>query len=48
MNCYVRGIKCKYVVDKPVVPSIWPMHEGTNFSQYEVKSFEEVGFVLNK
>jgi hypothetical protein len=42
------GTKCKYVVERPVVPSIWPMQEGTNLSQDEVKFPKQVGFVFNK
>jgi len=48
MNRFMGGTKCKYVFERPVVPSIWPMQEGTNLSQDEVKFPKQVGFVFNK
>jgi hypothetical protein len=42
------GTKCRYAIDKPMVLYNWHVQEGTNFSQYEVKFFEEMWFVFNK
>jgi hypothetical protein len=42
------GTKHKYAIDRLAFPSIWLVQERTNLSQDEVKSLEEVGFVLNK
>jgi len=41
-------MKRKYAFNKLIIPKIWPIQVETNFSQDEIKSFEEVGFVLNK
>jgi hypothetical protein len=35
-------------MDRPIVPKIWHVQEGTNLTQNEVKSFKEVDFVVNK
>jgi len=35
-------------MDRPIVPKIWHVQEGTNLTQNEVKSFLKVGFVVNK
>jgi len=35
-----------YCVNKPLVPSTWPMQVGTDLIQFEVTTLEEVGFVL--
>ncbi len=40
--------KHRYVMDRPIVPKIWHVQEGTNLTQNEVKSFKEVDFVVNK
>ncbi len=48
MNHCMGGTKRKYVIERLVVPSIWPMQERTNLSQDEVKFHKEVGFVFNK
>jgi hypothetical protein len=44
----VGGIGRKYFVDRPLVPSTWPMQVGTDLTQFEVTSLEEVGFVLRE
>jgi hypothetical protein len=41
------GTKHKYALDKPAILEIWPNKVETNLTQDEIKSFEEVGFVLN-
>jgi hypothetical protein len=38
----------KYALDRPTLPSFWPMQVGTNFTQIEVVALEEVGFLLSK
>jgi hypothetical protein len=48
MNCHVGGMKCKYALDRLVVPKIWVVQVETNLTQDEIKFLEEVGFVLNK
>jgi hypothetical protein len=45
---YVGGIGRKYSVDRPLVPSTWPMQEGIDLTQFEVTTLEEVRFVLCK
>jgi hypothetical protein len=42
----VEGIGKKYCVDRPLVPSMWPMQVGTNLTQFEATILEEVKFVL--
>jgi hypothetical protein len=42
----VRGIRRKYCVNKPLVPSTWSLQVGINLSQIEVITLEKVGFVL--
>ncbi len=42
----VKGTKRKYFVDKPLVPSMWPVRIGTDLTQFEVTTLEELGFVL--
>jgi hypothetical protein len=44
---YMRGMKHNYAIDKLAISSIWPMQEGSNFSQDEAKSLEEASFILN-
>jgi hypothetical protein len=48
MNFCLSGMKRKYALDRPTVLEIWLIQLKTNFTQDEIKSFEEVGFVLNK
>jgi hypothetical protein len=48
MNCCLGGMKFKYALDRPIILKIWPIQIEINFIQDEIKSFEEVGFVLNK
>jgi hypothetical protein len=48
MDHYVGGMKHNYALDKPNVQEIWPIQAETNLTQDEIKSFEEVGFVLNR
>ncbi len=48
MNCYVRGTKHRYVVDRLVVSLIWPMQKRTKLSHIEVKALEkQVLFSIN-
>jgi hypothetical protein len=47
MNHCVSGTKCKYALDKPAVPKIWPVQVETNLTQDEIKYLEEAKFVLN-
>jgi hypothetical protein len=35
-------------MDRPIVLEIWHVQKGNNFTQNEVRSFKEVGFVVNK
>jgi hypothetical protein len=48
MNCCIDSTKCKYALDRPVVLKNWPIKTKTNFTQDEIKSFEEARFVLNR
>jgi hypothetical protein len=41
----VEGLGRKHVVDRPLVHVIWLVQEGTNFTQDEVTTMEEVDFV---
>jgi hypothetical protein len=41
-------MKRKYALDRVVVPEIWLIEVETDFTQDDVKSFEEVGFVVNR
>ncbi len=34
----------KYVIARHLVPTVWPIQEGTNLVQKEVTILEEVGF----
>ncbi len=36
----------KYCVDRPLVPSTWPMQVGTDLTRFEVTALKEVGFVI--
>jgi hypothetical protein len=45
---YMKGMKHNYAIDKLAISSIWPIQEGSNLSQDEVKSLEEASFVLNR
>ncbi len=42
----VGGTRRKYCVDRPLVPSMWPMQVGTSLIQFEVTTLEEARFVL--
>jgi hypothetical protein len=48
MNRYVGDTKCKYALDRPNVLEIWLIKVETNLTIDEIKSLEEVGFVLNR
>jgi hypothetical protein len=48
MNYCVGGTKHKYALDRWVILEIWPIQVETNLTQDEIKSLEEVGFVMNK
>jgi hypothetical protein len=48
MNCCIGNTKCKYALDRPIVPKIWLVEAKTNFTQDEIKFLEEAGFVLNR
>jgi hypothetical protein len=37
----VGGTGRKYCVDRPLVPSTWPMQVGTNLTQFEMTTLEE-------
>jgi len=41
-------MKRKYALDRAVVLEIWFIKAETDFTQDEIKSFEEVGFVVNR
>ncbi len=41
-------MKRKYALDKSIVLEIWLVQIKPNFTQDEIKSLEEMGFVLNK
>jgi hypothetical protein len=41
MNRCIGGMKHKYALDKPTVLEIWRLKVETNFTQNEIKSFEE-------
>jgi len=41
-------MKHKYALDRAVVPEIWLIQVETDLTQDEIKSLEEVGFVLNR
>jgi hypothetical protein len=45
---HVGSMKRKYALNRPIVSKIWSVQVKTNLTQDEIKSFEEVGFVLNK
>jgi hypothetical protein len=44
LSCCVSGTTQKYVVPRPLVLTIWPIKEGTNLTQKEIITLEEVGF----
>ncbi len=46
LTCCVRGIGRKYCFDRPLVPSTWLMHIGTNLIQFEVTTLEDAWFVM--
>jgi hypothetical protein len=48
MNRCVGDTKRKYALDKPTILEIWLIKVETNLTIDEIKSLEEVGFVLNK
>ncbi len=48
MNCCVGGTKRKYALDRPVILEIWPVKAETNLTINEIKSLEEVAFVLKR
>jgi hypothetical protein len=38
---YVGGIGRKYCIDRPFVPSTWPVQVGTDLTQFEVTTLEK-------
>jgi hypothetical protein len=40
----VGGATRKYAIARPLVPTIWPIQEGTNLVQNEVTILKEAGF----
>jgi hypothetical protein len=46
MRC-VGGTSRKYAFDRPTLPSLWLVQEGTNLTQIEVLTLEEVGFLFS-
>ncbi len=44
LNHYVNGTIWKYVIARPSIPTKWPIQKGTNLTQKEVTTLEEVGF----
>ena len=44
----VSGNKKKHVLDWHVVPNIWPVKIGTNFSRQEVLALKDIGFQLQQ
>jgi hypothetical protein len=44
LNHCVSGTTQKYAVVRPSVPIVWPIQEGTDLTQKEVTTLEEVGF----
>lgn len=48
MNCYTRGTKRRYVVDRRVIPLIWHVQKGINLSHNKVKALKETSFVFYK
>jgi hypothetical protein len=42
----VGGTRRKYCVDRPLLPSTWPMQVGTNLTQFELTTLEEAGFIM--
>jgi hypothetical protein len=47
MHC-VGGTSKKHAFDRPTLPSLWHVQEGTNHIQIEVVALEEVSFLLSK
>ncbi len=43
---YVGRTGRNYCVDRPLVPSTWPVQIGTNLTQFEVTVLEEARFVM--
>jgi hypothetical protein len=43
-NYCIGGTKQKFVVVRLIVPIVWPIKEGTNLTQKEVTTLEEVAF----
>jgi hypothetical protein len=48
MNRCVGDTTLNHIIDKPVIPTIWPRKTSTNLTKDEIISLEEVGFVINK
>lgn len=44
----VNENKCHYVIDKPEIPTIWPVQIGTKLTREEILSLEEAGFQLEE
>jgi len=44
LNHYVDGTSRKFAVARLVVPTVWPIQKGTNLTQNELITLEEVGF----
>jgi hypothetical protein len=43
---YVGRTRRKYHVNRPLLPSTWPMQVGTDLTQFEVIALKEARFVL--
>jgi hypothetical protein len=48
MSRCVGDTKHKYALDRPTILEIWLIKAETNLTIDEIKSLEEVGFVLNR
>lgn len=42
----VKGTKRKWVLSRPIVPSVWPVKIGTNLLKKEILAFQNAGFQL--
>jgi hypothetical protein len=48
LSHYVGGITQKFANVKLVVPTIWPIQEGTNLTQKEVITLKEARFSFDR
>jgi hypothetical protein len=44
----VGGTNKKYALDKPTLPALWHVQEGTNFIQIEMLALEEANLLFWK